>query len=65
MERLMNYEGKKVYIILKNKRKYHGVVVEIIFLGGEHYLLTILDKYNKYVSFDITEIELIQEEGKG
>ena len=53
--------GKKVFIILKNKRKYNGLVLEVEqtnFL----YWITISDKFNNRIGFSSEEIELIQEE---
>ena len=53
--------GKKVFVQLNNKRKYTGLILEIE--GDEEpYLFTIRDKYDKYVSFRSSEIEIIQEE---
>lgn len=55
------WEGKKVYIILKSKRKYEGIVVEVE-TGNPLSWITILDKFNKRIGFSTEEIELIQEE---
>ena len=62
MEGLKRYEGKRVFLILKNKRQYSGIVVEVIDLGNELQFMTINDKFGKDVSFSSNEIELIQEE---
>ncbi len=56
-----NWEGKKVFIILKNKRVYSGKVIEV---EGDSPLcwITINDKFGKRIGFSVEEIELIQEE---
>ncbi len=56
--------GKKVYIILKNKRQYQGVVLEIEsdIKNSGVYFITIKDKFDNRTSFVNSEIELIQEE---
>lgn len=61
MEGWKYWEGKTVFIILKNKRNYKGKVLEV---EGKSPLLwiTILDKYNKRIGFSTEEIEVIQEE---
>ena len=57
--------GKKVYIILKNKRQYQGVVLEVESDSKSSgvYFITIKDKFDNRTSFVNSEIELIQEEG--
>ena len=56
--------GKKVYIILKNKRQYQGVVLEVESDSKSSgvYFITIKDKFDNRTSFVNSEIELIQEE---
>lgn len=57
------WEGKKVFIILKNKRQYQGEVLEVeINNTSSNCFITILDKFGNRISFVNTEIELIQEE---
>lgn len=58
-----SWEGKKVFIILKNKRTYTGQVLEV---EGNYPLcwITINDKFNKRIGFSTEEIEVIQEEGR-
>lgn len=51
------YIDKKVYIVLKDKRRYSGIVISI-----ENDIVTILDKVQMKVSFREDSIELIQEE---
>jgi small nuclear ribonucleoprotein (snRNP)-like protein len=57
------YEGKKVFVILKSKRQYSGVILEVE--TQEHLsFITIKDKFGNNVSFVSSEIEVIEEEGK-
>jgi len=63
MEGWKYYEGKKVFIILKNQRQYTGKVLEVE--TNPHSSLTwitILDKFGNRITFSTEEIELIQEE---
>lgn len=63
MEGWKYWEGKKVFIILKNKRQYSGEVLEVETTPGSPiYFITIKDKFGERVSFVHSEIELIQEE---
>lgn len=59
------YQGKKVFVILKNKRQYTGIVLEVEpdSKTNNLYFITLLDKFNKRISFLNIEVELIQEEG--
>ena len=56
-----DWEGKRVFIILKNKRVYTGEVLEV---EGNYPLcwITINDKFNQKIGFCTDEIEVIQEE---
>jgi len=56
------YVEKKVYIVLKNNRRYSGKVLEVDDDNPNLIWLTILDKYNKRVTFSVEEIKSIQEE---
>jgi len=62
MEGWKKFEGKKVFVILKNKRNYSGEVVEVSDEKNGLSFLTILDKFNQYVTFVNSEIEVLQEE---
>lgn len=65
MEGWKYWKGKKVFIILKNKRQYSGTVLQVE--EDTHNLIcfiTILDKFGKRISFANTEMELMQEEGE-
>jgi len=64
MEGWKYWEGKKVYIILKSKRQYQGVVLEVESDSKNSgvYFITIKDKFDNRISFINSEIELIQEE---
>ena len=61
MEGWKYYEGKKVYIILKNQRKYSGEVLEVE-QGEILCWITIKDKFGARISFSTEEIELMEEE---
>lgn len=63
MEGWKYWEGKKVYIILKNGRKYQGVVTDIDNNSLPLIWLSIKDKFQNRITFSIEEIEVIQEEG--
>ena len=63
MEGWNKWRGKKVYLILKNKRQYSGIIDEII-LSSLITWITIKDKFGKYITFNVDEIELMQEEKK-
>lgn len=54
--------GKKVYIILKNKRKYSGEVIDIDILAAPIIFVSIIDKFNQRITFSTSELEVIQEE---
>ena len=51
------YVEKKVYIILKDNRRYTGKIISI-----DNSKITIIDKFSKLVTFDESEINLIEEE---
>jgi ribosomal protein S4E len=57
------YEGKRVYIILKNKRNYQGTVVEIETTEGSPLTwMIVIDKFGNRITFCTDEIDVIQEE---
>ena len=63
MEGWKYWEGKKVFIILKNKRTYSGVVLEVeVDPSSPLVWIHIKDKFEKRVSFVNSEIDVIQEE---
>ncbi len=63
MEGWKYYEGKKIFIILKNKRQYTGVVLEVENDPNSPIVwITIKDKFDNRISFANSEIEMIQEE---
>ena len=64
MEGWKYWEGRKVFIILKNKRTYTGNVIEIETSEKSPIIwMIILDKYDNRIQFSVDEIETIQEEG--
>lgn len=62
MEGLNFYIGKRIFIILKNKRQYSGIVMEVADIGNGVVFISIRDKFNRWVTFSSGEIEVIQEE---
>ena len=65
MEGWKYYEGKKVFIILKSKRKYSGVVLEVESNPNSPLVWIILkDKFGNRITFVNSEVELIEEEGE-
>lgn len=63
MDALKSYEGKQVFIKLKNGRSYSGKVLEIE-IKPNCTLIILLDKYDKKVGFYSTEISVIEEEAE-
>lgn len=57
MDGLKEFEGKKVFIELKSRRRYSGKVKVV-----ENDFLKLLDKYNQLVFINIAEINIISEE---
>ena len=57
-----NYLEKKVFIILKNKRQYAGIVIGIDDSNPPLIFITIIDKFDKKITFAHSEIDLMQEE---
>lgn len=56
------FEGKKVFISLKNNNIYNGIVSEVADLGNGLIFISIVDKFNKWVTFSSGEIAEIREE---
>lgn len=54
--------GRKVYIILRNKRNYQGVIVDIDESSPPLVFITLLDKFDNKIMFVQSEIEVLQEE---
>ena len=55
--------GKRIFVILKNKRNYSGTITDVIDKPDGTSFITILDKYQRRVTFLDSEINTIQEEG--
>ena len=62
MEGFMYFKGKKVYLILKNKRVYSGIVEEVEDVGDGLIFITIIDKFNRRIVFTTGELEVMEEE---
>ena len=58
------WEGKQVFIILKNNRKYQGTVLQIDYTSLPIIWMILNDKFNKRITFSVEEIDVIQEEGE-
>jgi hypothetical protein len=55
--------GKKVFLRIKNKsHPYQGTVVEVTNELKPTIWITILDKFNKWITFSVDEIIEIKEE---
>lgn len=57
-----NWIGKKVFIRLKTQHEYSGVVQDVDDDGNGMVLFSILDKFNKLVSFAGSEVQEMREE---
>jgi len=62
MEVWKQYVGKKVFVILKNNRKYAGQLLEVTDVINGLCWLTVLDINNNKVTFANGEISMLQEE---
>jgi len=62
MDRLKEYEGKNVYVKLKDGRKYSGKVLNVE-NKGTYLVITLKDKYGFHVSFPDSSISFIEEQG--
>lgn len=56
------WEGKKVFIILKNKRQYSGEIIDVDLFGNGLVWISMNDKFGNRITFVNSEIEVIQEE---
>jgi hypothetical protein len=54
---LEQFEDKQVFVILKNKRKYSGKIIEVIDSG-----VSMIDKFGMHIWFSSEEIEVMEEE---
>jgi len=64
MEGWKYWEEKRVFIILKNGRRYQGTVLEIDFTALPIIWMILNDKFDKRITFSVEEIDVIQEEGE-
>lgn len=62
MEGWKYYEGKKVFLILKNERQYSGYVLNVDDSNKLLIWISLIDKFDKRITFCASEIEMIQEE---
>ena len=61
MDGFEEWKGKKVFVLLRNKRQYTGVVQDVYSNNGITFIM-LIDKFNKRVGFIQNEVEVIQEE---
>ncbi len=64
MEGWKYWDGKKVFIILKNKRHYSGTIIDVDLSAKPIVFISIIDKFGKRVTFAQSEIDVMQEEVK-
>jgi len=62
MDGIKKMEGKKVYVELKNSRRYSGTLLSVDDEKSPVQFVNIIDKFDKPVCFAIGEIKLIQVE---
>jgi len=56
------WEGKRIFILLKNHRQYSGTVVDVDDSNKPLIWISINDKFGKRITFVHSEIDVIQEE---
>lgn len=61
MDGWKEYEGKRVYVKLKNDREYNGIVISIMDKGS-CIIFKLRDKFDNLVGFYDTEISVIEEQ---
>jgi len=57
-----SYKNKKIFVVLKNGRKYSGVCKTVAKAEGGICFITIRDKFDKAVTFVSSEVEVIEED---
>ncbi len=62
MDGWTHWNGKKVFIILKNRRQYSGTIINVDLSAKPIIFLTILDKFGNNIMFAQSEIDVMQEE---
>ena len=58
---MTDWIGKKVFVILKNKREYSGNVSNV-YVDNFLIYFNMVGKYGEMLTFPLSEIKLIQEE---
>ena len=59
---ISRYLNKVVFIQTESGRNYSGILKEVHNSGNKLIWVSILDKFNKWVTFEIKEIKLIEED---
>lgn len=56
------YIKKRVFLILKNKRVYSGIIENVENVGNGLVWIRLRDKFNKIITFTTNEIDVCEEE---
>ena len=56
------YVKKKVYIVLKNKRVYSGIIDAVEIVGNGIVWITLIDKFGMRITISTGEVDLVEEE---
>jgi small nuclear ribonucleoprotein (snRNP)-like protein len=57
---LIDLIDKKVYIILKNKYEYNGIIKKVDDDGNGLIFVSMIDKFGKLIMFSSGEIEVLE-----
>lgn len=58
------WTGKKIFVQLRSGAVYSGVVKEVSDQGNNLIFISIIDKFGSWVTFTVSEIIKIKEEGR-
>jgi hypothetical protein len=60
---LLELNGKRVHVILKNKYEYNGQVTDVNDCGNGLVFISLIDKFGKLIMFSSGEIEFLEVKG--
>ena len=63
MDGWKDYEGKKVFVKLRNNREYSGIILSVVD-KGDFSIIKLKDKFGNLVGFYDSEISVMEEQGK-